>query len=217
MAAVAVAGGWGGGGLSKAKRNQCSFNKEDLGGREKQTVLCMTGPVSALSPAPQIQETGKYFNCKQPQLDSLRGPPVRLLHSLLTHLLSPSCSSKCRCVCTCSTLPMYSIGYNYPTKPGCIGIVELMMPHVISDTCILQLPSKSTIIQISQDTSSRGEARWIPVINPRLHPVPLHQASELQCAGVEKKKLPSLSRICEANTGTLERGPGLHWGSQVND
>lgn len=23
-----------GGGLSKAKRNQCSFNKEDLGGRE---------------------------------------------------------------------------------------------------------------------------------------------------------------------------------------
>lgn len=82
----------------------------------------------------------------------------------------------------------YSIGYNYPTKPGCIGILELMMLHVISDTCILQLPSKSTIIQISQDTSSRGEARWIPVINPRLHPVPLHQACELQCAGVEKKK-----------------------------
>lgn len=26
-------------GLSKAKRNQCSFNKDDLGGREKQTVL----------------------------------------------------------------------------------------------------------------------------------------------------------------------------------
>lgn len=26
-------------GLSKAKRNQCSFNKDDLGGREKQTVV----------------------------------------------------------------------------------------------------------------------------------------------------------------------------------
>lgn len=47
-----------------------------VGGR--QTVLFMTGPVSALSRASQIPKTGKYFNCKHPWLDSLRGPPVRL-------------------------------------------------------------------------------------------------------------------------------------------
>lgn len=42
-----------------------------MGGR--QTVLFLTGTVSALSAASQIPETGKYFNCKQPWLDSLRG------------------------------------------------------------------------------------------------------------------------------------------------
>lgn len=96
---------------------------------------------------------------------------------------------------------MYSAAYTNPSETGFLGIFVLTMPHVISDTCILQVPSKSNIIQISQVTSRRGAALQIPVINPRLHPVPLHQVRQLRRA----VKLESfcLSRISGTNTGTL--------------
>lgn len=129
--------------------------------------------------------------------------------SAACYLLTRSRTSKCL------HLPMYSAAYNYPSKPGCIGVLVLTMPNVISDTCILQLPSKSNIIQISQDTGRRGAARRIPVINPRLHPVPLHQARERRRAVEIGSR--GLSRISEANTGTLGRHPGQHWGLQGND
>lgn len=75
---------WGGDYQRLREINVLLIKRTWVGGR--QTVLFMTGPVSALSPASQIPETGKYFNCKHPWLDSLRGPPVRLFHFLLTHL-----------------------------------------------------------------------------------------------------------------------------------
>lgn len=95
-----------------------------VGGR--QTVLFMTGPVSALSRASQIPKTGKYFNCKHPWLDSLRGPPVRLFFFfhllLLTHLLSCMTKNVFAWIQTTHadthlhTLPSYNSCYNYPTK-----------------------------------------------------------------------------------------------------
>lgn len=77
---------WGGDYQRLREINVLLITRTWVGGRP--TVLFMTGPVSALSPASQIPETGKYFNCKHPWLDSLRGPPVRLFHLLLPHLLS---------------------------------------------------------------------------------------------------------------------------------
>lgn len=126
-----------------------------MGGR--QTVLFMTGPVSALSPASQIPETGKYFNCKHPWLDSLRGPPVRLFHLLLTHLLSRMTRKRVCMTNKTSNTPVYIANIQYllqlSHKAACTHILELMMLHITTDTCILQLPSKSTVIQISQDTT----------------------------------------------------------------
>lgn len=141
-------------------------------GRNRQ-LCCVSGPVSALSLAPQISETGKYFNCKQPRLLSLRGPQAALF-AIYSPALLPARGLH---------VPMYRAACNYPPKPGCTGILVLTMPHVIGDTCILQLPSKSNIIQISQDASRRGVVWRIPLINPSLHPIRLHQVRELRCAG----------------------------------
>lgn len=151
----------GGGGLSKAKRNQCSFNKEDLGGR--QTVLFMTGPVSALSRSSQIPETGKYCNCKHPWLDRLRRPPVRFLP---LGAFSPTL-----------TWPRLHKNKNHKHTHLLQLRHNASWRRILRATCILQLPSQSTVILISQDVGrcSRAAAPCseFPVINPRLHPVPL--------------------------------------------
>lgn len=129
-----------------------------MGGR--QTVLFMTGPVSALSLTSQIPETGKYFNCKHPWLDSLRGPPVRLFHLLLTHLLSLHAQKTClheyktthakKHLCT-FLIYFYNTFCNYATKLHVLRFRVVL--HILSDTCVLQLPSKSTVIEISLDTT----------------------------------------------------------------
>lgn len=155
-------GGGDGGceGLSKAKRNQCSFNKDDLGGREKQTVVLHVRACLPYRSLPPIQETGKYFNSKQLCLRSLRGPQAAPLVVSSASLLPASV-----CMFQCTRPPAI-----IPQSLVSAGSLMLTMPHVIGDTCILQLPpSKSNIIQISQDTSRRSAAWRIPVINPRLH------------------------------------------------
>lgn len=70
------------------------------GGRNRQ-FCCMSEPVSDLSLAPQIQETGKYFNCKQPRLDSLRGPQAAPLLAIYSLALAPASV----CICQCTVLP----------------------------------------------------------------------------------------------------------------
>lgn len=160
-------------------------------GRNRQ-LCCVSGPVSALSLAPQIQKTGKYFNCKQPRLHSLRGPQAAQ-SAVYSPALLPASLHVCMRQCTVAAC-------NYPSKPSCTGILALTMPHVISDTCILQLPSKSNIIQISQDASRRGAAWRILLINPRLHPIRLHQVRDLRRAGkIGSFGLPRISGRRDSN------------------
>lgn len=63
-------------------------------GRNRQ-FCCVSAPVSDLSLAPQIQETGKYFNCKQPRLDS----QTRASGSFACYLLTRSLAPASVCVC----------------------------------------------------------------------------------------------------------------------
>lgn len=109
-----------------------------VGGR--QTVLFMTGPVSALSRAPQIPQTGKYYNCKQPRLDSLRGPPVRLFHLLLTHLVSHTARNVCALIQNHSKTQMTSQSFTH-----------------------------TPFWYLHPPAWTPAAAQWIPIINPRLH------------------------------------------------
>lgn len=116
--------------------------------RRNRQLCCVSQPVSALSLAPQIQETGKYFNCKQPRPDSLRGPPVRRLRSLFACcLLARSLARSSKCLLH---LPMHSAVHSYPSKPGSLRRHPhtLTMPRVIS--CYLH-PAAAIQIQHHPD------------------------------------------------------------------
>lgn len=167
-----------------------------VGGR--QTVLFMTGPVSALSRASQIPKTGKYFNCKHPWLDSLRGPPVRLffffstccylltyspawpktsLHEYKPHTQTHTCTH-CRHTIAATIIPQSSVRARSPVQNG-----DAYTKWYLHPTAAITNPLSSRLARTPPDASEppgeerRGAVQWIPVINPRLHPVPLHQAS----------------------------------------